>query len=139
MSAQKILIVDDSPVVLKALQLKIAAAGFNAFTALDGGEAIGIVRREKPDLILLDLSFPPDVAHGGGVAWDGFLIMQWLRRMDEGKTIPIIIITGQDPAKYQDQAMKLGATAFFTKPVDYTGLIDVIRQTLSGTPNSTTS
>ena len=131
MSAKKILVVDDSPVVVKAIQMQLAKAGFTVVSAMDGGEAISAVRREKPDLIVLDISFPPDVGHGGGIAWDGFLIMQWLRRLDEAKTTPIIIITGQNPAKYREQAMKLGATAFFTKPVDNEGLIEVVNQALA--------
>src|SRR5216683_1930362 len=99
MNRKKILVVDDSPVILKALSLKLTAAGYDVLTAEDGAGAVNQARREKPDLILLDISFPPDVAHGGGVAWDGFLIMGWVRRMDEGRNIPIIIITGGDPVK----------------------------------------
>jgi CheY-like chemotaxis protein len=139
MSAQKILVVDDNVVIVKAVRMKIAAAGYTVLTASDGGEAIGLVRREKPDLIVLDLSFPPDVGHGGGVAWDGFLIMEWVRRLDEAKDTPIIIITGQDPAKYKDKAMALGAAAFFTKPIDNAGLIEVIRQTLGEKPKPVAS
>ena len=131
MSGNKILVVDDNPVVVKALQTRLAGAGFAVVTASDGSEAIGVVRRERPELIVLDINFPPDVAHGGGVPWDGFLIMQWLRRIDEAKNTPIVIITGQDPEKYRAQAMKLGATAFFTKPVDNDDLIKLIRETLA--------
>lgn len=130
MSTKKILIVDDNAVVLKSVQMQLVKAGYAVFTALDGSEAISVVRRERPDLIVLDINFPPDVSHGGGVAWDGFLIMQWLRRLDEAKTTPIIIITGEDPAKYHDQAIKLGATAFFTKPIDHAGLVDMVQRTL---------
>jgi CheY-like chemotaxis protein len=131
MSAKKILVVDDNAVVVKTIKMQLVKAGYTVFTAMDGGEAISAVRREKPDLILLDISFPPDVGHGGGIPWDGFLIMQWLRRLDEAKTTPIIIITGQDPAKYRDQSLKLGATAFFTKPVASQELVEVVQQTLA--------
>lgn len=132
MTAKKILVVDDNPIVVKTLQMQLAKAGFTVAVATDGSEAISAVRREKPDLIVLDISFPPDVSHGGGIPWDGFLIMQWLRRLDEAKTTPIIIITGEDPAKYRAQAMKLGATAFFSKPVDSEELVDMVNQTLAG-------
>ena len=133
MSANKILVVDDNPVVVKTIQMQLVKAGFAVVTALDGSEAISAVRREKPDLIVLDINFPPDVASGGGIPWDGFLIMQWLRRLDEAKNTPIIIVTGENPAKYRDQAMKLGATAFFTKPVDNEGLVEMVAQTLAET------
>ena len=134
MSAKKILVVDDSQVVVKAIQMQLAKAGFTVSVASDGGEAIGIVRREKPDLIVLDINFPPDVSHGGGIPWDGLLIMQWLRRLDEAKATPVIIVSGADPAKYQAEAMKLGVAAFFTKPVNYTALIDAVNQALAGQP-----
>lgn len=110
--------------------MKLKANGYEVLTAEDGAGAVGTVRREKPDLILLDLSFPPDVAHGGGVPWDGFLIMNWLRRMDEAQGIPIIVITGGDAAQYKDQALAAGAVSYFQKPIDNDELLGVIRQTL---------
>ena len=134
MAAEKILVVDDSIVVVKALQLKLARAGLQVTTATDGSAALAAVRRERPDLIVLDINFPPDVGHGGGIAWDGFLIMQWLGRIEEAKDIPIVIITGQKSDSCREQAMKAGARAFLTKPVDHNALIGTIREILSAAP-----
>lgn len=128
--AKKILVVDDSVVILKTLAFKLKAAGYQVLTALDGSEAVSITRKERPDLILLDLSFPPDVGHGGGVPWDGFLIMNWIRRMDEAKDTPIIVITGGDPVQYEKKSLDAGAVAFFRKPLDHAGLIGAIQRTL---------
>lgn len=136
MSAEKILVVDDSLVVVKALELKLVAAGFQVATATDGSSALAAVRKERPDLIVLDINFPPDVAHGGGISWDGFLIMQWLGRIEEAKDIPVVIITGQNTEACQAQAMKAGAKAFLPKPVDPGALIAIIRQTLDNGPES---
>jgi len=130
MNRKKILVVDDSPLILKAMSMKLTANGYDVVTAEDGGAAVSTARKEKPDLILLDLSFPPDVAHGGGVAWDGFLIMDWLRRLEEAKSIPIIVITGGDPAKTKDRALAAGAVSFFHKPIDNDALLTFIHQTL---------
>jgi CheY-like chemotaxis protein len=111
-------------------------------TAADGASAVSTVRRERPDLVLLDISFPPDVAHGGGVAWDGFLIMNWLRRIDEAKDTPVIIITGGDPGQYKDRSLAAGAIAFFQKPLNNDELLETIRQTIGepqaplGTPSA---
>ena len=69
-------------VVVKALEMKLKASGYDVLTAEDGSSAVATARKERPDLIVLDISFPPDVAHGGGVPWDGFLIMGWLRRLN---------------------------------------------------------
>jgi adenylate cyclase len=134
MANKKILIVDDSPVILAALSLKLKANGYDVTTALDGSEAVSKARQEKPDLILLDISFPPDVAHGGGVPWDGFLIMNWLRRLDEAKNIPVIVVTGGDPVKFKDRALAAGALSFFHKPFDNDDLLNMIRQNLRQSP-----
>src|SRR6266705_6800918 len=115
MSPKKILIVDDSPVILKAFSNKLRLSGYEPLTAQDGGTAVNLARQQKPDLIVLDINFPPDVAHGGGVAWDGFLIINWLRRMDEAKSIPIIVITGGEAEKYKQRALAAGAVDFFHK------------------------
>jgi len=129
-SKKKILVVDDNAIIVKTLAFKLKSAGFDVLTAEDGGEAVSTTRREKPDLILLDLSFPPDVGHGGGVPWDGFLIMNWIRRMDEAQHIPIIIITGGDPIQYEKKCIDAGAVAFFHKPLDHDGLVSAIKRTL---------
>ena len=130
MNRKKILVVDDSIVILKTISMKLTSNGYEVCTAQDGAEAVSAVRRCKPDLILLDLCFPPDVAHGGVVAWDGFLIMDWLRRLDEAKSIPIIVITGGDPMKYKDRALAAGAVSFFHKPINSDELLTAIRKTL---------
>jgi CheY-like chemotaxis protein len=127
---RKILVVDDNAVIVKTLSFKLKASGFDVCTAMDGADAVSKVRTERPDLILLDISFPTDV--GGGVAWDGFLVMDWLRRMEEAKHTPMIVITGGDPVQFEKRALDAGATAFFHKPLDHAGLIDVIRRTLRG-------
>ena len=69
---------------------------YYAYLAADGPEAVRVVTREKPDLILLDLIFPVDAANVGGALQDGFFIIQWLRRMGEAEDIPIIVISGDN-------------------------------------------
>ena len=136
MRHRKILVVDDSPVILKTLSMKLTVHGYDVVTAEDGSAAIGAVRRHKPDLILLDLSFPPDVAHGGGVAWDGYLIMNWLRRLEEGRNIPILVITGGDPDQCKERALAAGATGFFHKAINSDELLAEIEQTLAKQANA---
>ena len=85
---KKILIIDDSRVILKALSIALAAHGYHPMTAEDGGQAISIVRQQKVDLILLDISFPPDVAHGGGVAWTDSSLWTGCGAWTKAKTFP---------------------------------------------------
>jgi len=128
MAQKKILVVDDSMIIRKTLSMKLRASGYQVLEAADGATAVSTIRREKPDLILLDVSFPPDVGAGGGVAWDGFLIMGWVQRMDEAKNIPVFIITGGTPEQYKSRSEAAGAAAFFQKPIDNEQLLAAIRE-----------
>jgi len=135
-SAKKILVVDDDAVILKTTCMKLKAHGFAVVTATDGPAAISAVRTEKPDLILLDISLPPNV---GAVEWDGLLIISWLRRLEEARHIPIIVITGGDPMEYKNRSLAAGAMAFFNKPIDHTDLVSVIERVVrqeAGSPQS---
>ncbi len=126
---KKILVVDDNLVVRKILGMRLQKSGYEVLEAADGGAALGIVRTNKPDLILLDIFFPPDVAVGGGAAWDGFHIMEWLRRMDHAKDVPVMIITGSNPEEYRERSLKAGAVAFFQKPVNEEELLAAVHRT----------
>jgi len=125
MKKKIVLVVDDNQVILQTLSLALKKHDLEVVTALDGSEAVGAVRREKPDVIVLDLSFPPSF---GNVEWDGFRIMQWLRRIEEAKHVPFIVITGGEAAKYKDRALKEGAAAFFQKPVNHEELAALIQK-----------
>jgi len=128
MNKKKILVVDDDAVVIRALSIKLQAGGFEVVMATNGADAVNAVRTQRPDLILLDLTYPADI---GSVAWDGFLIMQWLKRVEEAAHVPIIVITGGDREKYESRAIAAGATAFFHKPISHDALLGLIRQTLN--------
>jgi CheY-like chemotaxis protein len=126
---KKILIVDDDAVIIKTTSAKLKSHGYQVVAAVDAAEAVSAVRQDKPDLILLDISFPPDV---GSVDWDGFKIMAWLQRIDEARNTPIIVITGGDPEKYRERSLAAGAVAFFNKPIQHDELLPFIAQVFSG-------
>jgi CheY-like chemotaxis protein len=130
MDNKKILIVDDDPVTRDVLTRLLNDVGYEILTATDGSQAVAVTRQEKPDLILLDVIFPPDVAHGGGITWDGFLIIDWLRRLEEAKDIPIFVMTMGDPEEYRNRAFAKGAAAFFHKPMNGDELLATVRTTI---------
>ena len=127
---KKILVVDDNEIVIKTISLKLQGAGYQVLTAMDGSGAVSAARRELPDLILLDLSFPPET---DGVPWDGFRIMEWFHRLDTVKKIPIIVITGSEDPAAKQRATSTGAVAFFQKPLEHDYLLKVVRATLGDT------
>ncbi len=124
---KRILVADDNKVILKAVTMVLRANGYEVVTATDGSAVVKFVDQEKPDLILLDILFPPDI---GGISWDGFAIMRWLRNMSGAKDVPVIIISGTDPEKYRERCLSAGAVAFLHKPLDMGELIAAIRTVL---------
>lgn len=127
---KRILIVDDSLVFRKTTAFKLKKFGYETLVAEDGPAAIQQIR-SRPDLILLDLNFPPDVAHGGGVPWDGPLILSWLRRMHDAQHIPVIVVTGADWDEYSERCEDAKVVDVFVKPIDHAALVSAIRKALN--------
>jgi CheY-like chemotaxis protein len=128
--AKKILVVDDDQVILKVLSIALNLHGYEVAVATDGPGAVTAVGRERPDLIVLDINFPPDAANVGGALRDGFFIVEWLRRMGKGGGIPVIIISVDDSAENRKRTLDAGAVAFFPKPIDNQALLAAIRTAL---------
>jgi CheY-like chemotaxis protein len=129
---KKILIIDDDAVTLKTLGMKLQNVGYQVVTGADGADAIRIIRDEQPDLIILDIHFPPDVAHGGGVPWDGFTLMKWLSAMEHGQKVPVVFITSCAGPGLREKALASGALTLFEKPIDHVRLLALIQKALAG-------
>lgn len=117
--AKKILIVEDDPDHVKALTLRLRAAGYDLLTASDGMQAVAVARREKPDVIILDLGLP------GG---DGYQVLRRLKVLGPLASIPVIVLSARDPAVHREKSLEAGAIAFFQKPPDSDVLLELIRQ-----------
>src|SRR5215831_10515946 len=72
---KRVLIADDSVVFLGALGMKLRNHGYDVILCPEAARVAAVARSEKPDLILLDINFPPDPAHAQGEVWDGFLVL----------------------------------------------------------------
>ena len=129
---------DDDKIAVDAFTRLLNDAGYDILSAADGSDAVSIARHEKPDLIILDLVFPPDVSHGGGVPWDGFLIMDWLQRQSEAKDIPVVVVTAADADQNRNRAYAKGAIGFFQKPINGGELVDLVQKVLGDESHQTT-
>jgi two-component system phosphate regulon response regulator PhoB len=112
-----VLIVEDDKDHLKALQIRLGAAGFGTIWASDGLQAVAAARRERPDVIVLDLGIP------GG---DGYQVLQRLKMIAPTANIPIIVLSARDPAVHRARSLEAGAVAFFQKPADSDALLKAI-------------
>ncbi len=119
----RVLIVDDDPVFLTATAAKLRSAGFRVRTAREGSEAIAALNEEPADAVLMDITFEPDVSHGGMGSWDGYQIMAWLRGNPAAKGARFIIVSNSDSPSNRQRAQQLGAVAYFQKPVDHDRLL----------------
>lgn len=128
---QTVLVVDDDPVFLRATTARLESGGYDVITATDGSQAIQAARRRKPNLVVLDVNLPIDVT---GVQWDGFRIVTWLKRFEELKGIPVVMVTGGDAQKYTREAFGVGARGFFHKRMDPNHLITLVAHTLARNP-----
>ncbi len=105
-----VLAVDDDPHVRALLQQEFAEAGYRLRTATNGREAIAEVRRERPDLIILDVMMPE---------LNGFDVVAMLKNDPETMAIPIIILSVVED---RTRGLRLGADRYLTKPIDTTTL-----------------
>lgn len=90
--------------------------------APDAIAAIATARKEKPDVVVLDLGLP------GG---DGFTVMQRLKSNVDLMLVPIVVVSARDPLLNEERALKAGAEAFLQKPVENAELLAVIERALS--------
>ena len=121
MNPATILIVDDDPNHIKILSSWLRTAGYNTLVATDGLLAVSIARRQRPDLILLDLGLP-----GGG----GYSVLRRLKGMNTASDIPVVVLSAQDADENQGQAVGAGAEAYIQKPADLDALLATIRRLL---------
>ncbi|MDA1000035.1 MAG: ATP-binding protein, partial [bacterium] len=113
-----ILIVDDIQQYHELMRIFLRSAK-EIFSAFDGREALEICVREKPDLILLDLRMP---------IMDGFETLKHLKDNASLRDLPVISISAQVLKEDRDRSLRMGATAFITKPFDLSTLQEAVRK-----------
>jgi len=115
---ERILVVDDEAKIVKLARDYLERDGFRVFSAGDGVTALAMARREKPDLIILDLMLP---------GMDGWEVCRRLRRESE---TPIIMLTARAEESDQVVGLELGADDYVTKPFSPRALVARVRAVL---------
>lgn len=124
MAEKKILLIDDDQDVVRALFIRLKSRGYQVAVAGDAIAAISTARKEKPDLIVLDIGLP------GG---DGFVVMKRLKALYDFSLTPVIVLSARDAAATRDLALQAGASAYFQKPVKTTEFLNAIQRALGET------
>jgi len=129
-SRKKVLVIDDDPVIVKAITLALHAKGYRVLSALDGAEAIDVFQEKNPDVLLVDVHLPKDAASEGAVLSDGFQVTRWLQLANTRK-VPTIIMSGSDKPEFKRLAASLGAVRFLAKPLNSAVLVSSIEAALA--------
>ncbi|HEV8337998.1 MAG TPA: response regulator [Candidatus Polarisedimenticolia bacterium] len=122
MSPARVMIVDDEPDLIRALGLRLKAAGYEVLAAADGIRAMQMAIRDQPAVILLDIGMP------GG---DGHTIVRRLKASIRTMTIPIIFLTARKSPEDLSKAKEAGVAAYLLKPFKPEELLAAIEKALS--------
>ena len=121
--AARILIVDDEPNIIGAVSPLLRARGYDVLSAMSGRAALETIDRDKPDLIVLDLSLP-DI--------DG---VEVCRRVRQTSSVPILVLSARAGERDKVSALDAGADDYVTKPFGAEELLARIRATLRRVEN----
>ncbi len=121
MDKKKILVVDDERDLVEIMTFRLKGAGYDVLTAYDGQEALDRARRDKPDLIILDLMLPKI---------DGYKVCGMLKFDTRFKKIPVILFTARAQEADRNTGKEVGADAYITKPFESQALLDKIEELL---------
>ena len=119
-----VLVVDDDEFQRKIIGKLLDAENYRLIFAFNGFQALGVLRKTKPEVILMDVMMPD---------MDGMEVTRRLRKVGQFARTPVIMITGNSEEKVVLECMKAGATDFVVKPLDRAILVDKIKRALAAT------
>lgn len=114
---KKILIADDEPNIIMALEYAFRKNNFEVFIARDGKEAIDILQSQTPDLIVLDVMMPEI---------DGYATIQFIKNDPKLKDCKVIFLSAKNKPDDIQKGIDLGADAYITKPFSIKKLLELI-------------
>jgi CheY-like chemotaxis protein len=116
-----VLVVEDVDDTRLFMRLELESRGYRVLEAVDGKQAVEVAVRERPNVILMDLSLP---------VMDGLEATSLIREHEELKTVPIVAVTAHQENDLRANAQASGFTAYVTKPIDFNWLNDLITSLL---------
>jgi two-component system KDP operon response regulator KdpE len=115
--------VDDDEDLLVALAAPLRRFGFDVAVATDAVTAVSSAVKAPPDAVVMDIGLP------GG---DGIVVMQRLHALPRLSGVPVVVLSGRDPAEHREAALSAGAAAYLAKPVAPDALAAAVIDALRG-------
>ena len=122
--SKTILIVDDDVSLVRSLDFELKKRGFNTGTAFDGKEAMALIEKRQPDLLLLDINMPE---------MDGYEVIRAVKGNPKTASLRIVVITGIDIDDVKARAPSAGADEYLAKGSSFSKLFETIGRILGGT------
>lgn len=116
---KKILVVEDNTTNMYLMRFILKKAGYQVIEAWDGIEGVETARKEKPDLILMDMQLPLQ---------DGYSATKEIRTFTSGGDVPIIAITSYAMVGDREKTLNAGCTAYLEKPINPETFLDEINK-----------
>ena len=116
---KQVLVVDDEPGIVNVLRIKLKVSGYHVVTTMSGAEAIEIIRKHEPDIVLLDILMP---------GLTGFDVLDSVRKFS---SVPIIVFTARHDVV--ERASRIGATETIAKPFNPDHVVEKIESVLART------
>ena len=117
--ALNILAIDDSRTMRDMLRFALSDAGFEVCLAEDGQQGLDALADFTPDVIITDINMP---------VMDGFGLIEGVRKMDELRAVPILVLTTESSQELKQRARTAGATGWIVKPFDKIKLVNAIHK-----------
>ncbi len=119
MGAKKILIVEDEDLIARVLAIRLEGLGYKVATASDGEEGLAAVKKEKPDLVILDIGLP---------RLDGNTLCELIKNGPDTKDVKVIMLTGKRLVGDMEKAFSSGADFYINKPYDWSRFMERVKQ-----------
>lgn len=113
-----VLIAEDEPSILEALDFVLKRAGWSISAVMDGEAVMDAVRREKPRVLVLDIMLPKR---------SGFEVLKQIRADKATSALPVLVLTAKGQQQDRRIAEELGADKFVTKPYSNADVVDAVR------------
>ena len=101
------------------LNLTLSEAGFEVLQAVDGQDGIDVLEKERVDVVITDINMPK---------MDGYGVIRHIRRQDQYKAMPVLVLTTESEKEKRNVAKEAGATGWMVKPFDPERLIATINK-----------
>lgn len=102
-----VLVIDDENYINRLVQFNLKEDGYDVITASGGREGLELIRKRRPDLVILDIAMPE---------FDGFAVLEKIREDEKLKNTPVLVLTAKVMEEVESRARSLGALGFITKP-----------------------